>query len=118
MEKAEGVNVTFVNFGAFVDIGIHEDGLIHISHMSRKFIKTPSQVVALEFGERLVKKIDTERSKEKVNLSLAPNETMITSSRVFTRGLRPFYPSCPVIRASTFWVGDFSQRWAFGFFLI
>ena len=64
-----------VDFGAFVDIGIHEDGLIHISHMSRKFIKHPSQVVSVgDLVTVWVKKIDTER--EKVNLSLlAPDET-------------------------------------------
>ncbi|HGK2132595.1 TPA: S1 RNA-binding domain-containing protein, partial [Streptococcus pneumoniae] len=71
----EGVVRNVVDFGAFVDIGIHEDGLIHISHMSRKFIKHPSQVVAVgDLVSVWVKKIDTER--EKVNLSLlAPNET-------------------------------------------
>ena len=74
-QKLEGVVRNVVDFGAFVDIGIHEDGLIHISHMSRKFIKHPSQVVSVgDLVTVWVKKIDTER--EKVNLSLiAPNET-------------------------------------------
>ena len=73
-QKLEGVVRNVVDFGAFVDIGIHEDGLIHISHMSRKFIKHPSQVVSVgDLVTVWVKKIDTER--EKVNLSLlAPNE--------------------------------------------
>ena len=74
-QKLEGVVRNVVDFGAFVDIGIHEDGLIHISHMSRKFIKHPSQVVSVgDLVTVWVKKIDTER--EKVNLSLlAPNES-------------------------------------------
>ena len=74
-QKLEGVVRNVVDFGAFVDIGIHEDGLIHISHMSRKFIKHPSQVVSVgDLVTVWVKKIDTER--EKVNLLLlAPNET-------------------------------------------
>ena len=74
-QKLEGVVRNVVDFGAFVDIGIHEDGLIHISHMSRKFIKHPSQVVSVgDLVTVWVKKIDTER--EKVNLSLlAPDET-------------------------------------------
>ena len=74
-QKLEGVVRNVVDFGAFVDIGIHEDGLIHISHMSRKFIKHPSQVVSVgDLVTVWVKKIDTER--EKVNLSLlSPNET-------------------------------------------
>ena len=74
-QKLEGVVRNVVDFGAFVDIGIHEDGLIHISHMSRKFIKHPSQVVSVgDLVTVWVKKIVTER--EKVNLSLlAPNES-------------------------------------------
>lgn len=74
-QKLEGVVRNVVDFGAFVDIGIHEDGLIHISHMSRKFIKHPSQVVSVgDLVTVWVKKIDTER--EKVNLSLlAPDES-------------------------------------------
>ena len=46
-QKLEGVVRNVVDFGAFVDIGIHEDGLIHISHMSKQFIKHPSQVVSV-----------------------------------------------------------------------
>ena len=74
-QKLEGVVRNVVDFGAFVDIGIHEDGLIHISHMSRKFIKHPSQVVSVgDLVTVWVKKIDTER--EKVNLSLLdPDES-------------------------------------------
>ena len=74
-QKLEGVVRNVVDFGAFVDIGIHEDGLIHISHMSRKFIKHPSQVLSVgDLVTVWVKKIDTER--EKVNLSLlAPDES-------------------------------------------
>ena len=49
------------------DIGIHEDGLIHISHMSRKFIKHPSQVVSVgDLATVWVKKIDTERESQSV----------------------------------------------------
>lgn len=74
-QKLEGVVRNVVDFGAFVDIGIHEDGLIHISHMSKQFIKHPSQVVSVgDLVTVWVKKIDVER--EKVNLSLvAPNES-------------------------------------------
>ena len=74
-QKLEGVVRNVVDFGAFVDIGIHEDGLIHISHMSKQFIKHPSQVVSVgDVVTVWVKKIDVER--EKVNLSLvAPNES-------------------------------------------
>lgn len=70
-QKLEGVVRNVVDFGAFVDIGIHEDGLIHISQMSKQFIKHPSQVVSVgDLVTVWVYKIDLER--EKVNLSLLP----------------------------------------------
>ena len=74
-QKLEGVVRNVVDFGAFVDIGIHEDGLIHISQMSQQFIKHPSQVVSVgDLVTVWVYKIDVER--EKVNLSLlAPHES-------------------------------------------
>ena len=74
-QKLEGVVRNVVDFGAFVDIGIHEDGLIHISQMSQHFIKHPSQVVSVgDLVTVWVYKIDVERKK--VNLSLlAPHES-------------------------------------------
>ncbi|MBF0788231.1 MULTISPECIES: Tex family protein [unclassified Streptococcus] len=70
-QKLEGVVRNVVDFGAFVDIGIHEDGLIHISNMSKNFIKHPSQVVSVgDLVTVWVHKLDTVR--EKVNLSLVP----------------------------------------------
>jgi uncharacterized protein len=41
----EGVVTNVTNFGAFVDVGVHQDGLVHISMMSHKFIKDPREVV-------------------------------------------------------------------------
>lgn len=74
-QKLEGVVRNVVDFGAFVDIGIHEDGLIHISNMSKNFIKHPSQVVSVgDLVTVWVHKLDTAR--EKVNLTLvAPRES-------------------------------------------
>ena len=68
-QKLEGAVRNVVDFGAFVDIGIKEDGLIHISKISKNFVKHPSEVVAV--GENVtvwVDEIDLERGK--VNLSL------------------------------------------------
>lgn len=74
-QKLEGVVRNVVDFGAFVDIGIHEDGLIHISNMSKNFIKHPSQVVSVgDVVTVWVLKLD--RQREKVNLTLvAPRES-------------------------------------------
>ncbi|MBJ6745916.1 RNA-binding transcriptional accessory protein [Streptococcus sp. 121] len=46
-QKLEGVVRNVVDFGAFVDIGVHEDGLVHITQLSKNFVKHPSQVVSV-----------------------------------------------------------------------
>lgn len=68
-QKLEGTVRNVVDFGAFVDIGLHDDGLIHISQMSKSFVKHPSQVVSVgDVVTVRVSKIDKERGK--INLSL------------------------------------------------
>jgi uncharacterized protein len=43
----EGVITNVTHFGAFVDIGVHQDGLIHISQLANTFVKDPNEVVAV-----------------------------------------------------------------------
>ena len=60
-------NVT--DFGAFVDIGVKHDGLVHISEMSEKFVKNPSEIVSV--GDVVkVKVIDIDKERQKVKLSM------------------------------------------------
>lgn len=60
----EGVVTNVTRFGAFVDIGVHQDGLIHISELDRQFVKDPSEVVAVGDILRVkVLQIDTERRR-------------------------------------------------------
>ena len=67
----EGVVRNVVDFGAFVDIGLHEDGLVHISKMSKGRISHPSELVSLgDIVKTWVCNIDEE--KQKVQLSLLP----------------------------------------------
>jgi protein Tex len=46
--KLPGIVTNVTNFGAFVDIGVHQDGLVHISHLSDKFIKDPKEAVTVQ----------------------------------------------------------------------
>ena len=68
-DKLQGTVRNVVDFGAFIDIGLHNDGLIHISKLSKKYIKHPSE--ELSVGDIIdVYVIDINKEKEKVSLSL------------------------------------------------
>ena len=68
-DKLEGTVRNVVDFGAFVDIGLHNDGLVHISKMSKNYIKHPSEV--LKVGDIIsVYVTGIDKEKEKVQLSL------------------------------------------------
>ncbi len=67
--KLEGTVRNVVDFGAFIDIGLHGDGLVHISKITNKFIKHPSEVLSV--GDIVTcYVIDINKEKEKVSLSL------------------------------------------------
>ena len=58
-----------IDFGAFVDIGVHEDGLVHISQISNKYIKHPSEVLSVG-GIVKVKVLDIDLKKKRISLSI------------------------------------------------
>ena len=67
--KLQGTVRNVVDFGAFIDIGLHEDGLVHISKITDKYIKHPSEVLSVgDIVDCYVTDISLE--KEKVSLSL------------------------------------------------
>jgi len=69
----EGVVSNVTNFGAFVDIGVHQDGLIHISQLSERFVKDPRQVVRAGQVVR-VRVLDVDPVRKRVGLSLRLQE--------------------------------------------
>ena len=67
--EIEGTVRNVTSFGAFVDIGLHDDGLIHISKMSREFVKNPNDI--LNVGDIIKCYVDgIDLEKQKVQLSL------------------------------------------------
>jgi uncharacterized protein len=58
-----------IDFGVFVDIGVHQDGLVHISQVSNKFIKHPSEVVAV--GDVVkVAVLDVDQKRGRLSLTM------------------------------------------------
>ena len=62
-----------VDFGAFVDVGVHQDGLVHISKLARRFVKHPSDVVAVGDTVKVwVERVDRDRGK--ISLTMVPGK--------------------------------------------
>ena len=67
----EGVVTNVTNFGAFVDIGVHQDGLVHISRLAKRFVKDPREVVrAGQLVTAKVLSIDLQRKRVALTLRL------------------------------------------------
>ncbi len=65
----KGVVRNVIDFGAFVDIGVHQDGLVHISEMANKFIKHPTEVVSI--GDNIkVRVLSIDTNKKRISLSM------------------------------------------------
>lgn len=69
--QLEGVVTNVTNFGAFVDVGVHQDGLVHISELANEFVSDPHKVVKPgQIVQVRVLQVDVERNR--VNLSMRP----------------------------------------------
>jgi uncharacterized protein len=90
----EGVVTNVANFGAFVDIGVHQDGLIHISQLANQFVKDPKEVIKVgEIVTVKVLEVDiprqrislTRRLEEKSDKATTPRETPQHQSKAKTK---------------------------------
>jgi uncharacterized protein len=74
----EGVVSNVTNFGAFVDIGVHQDGLVHISAMTNRFITDPRAIV--KAGDIIkVKVVEIDKERRRIGLSMKLNEDSATA---------------------------------------
>lgn len=64
-----GIVTNITNFGAFVDIGVHQDGLVHISQLADRYVSAPTQVVKLH-QHVMVKVIEVDRRRNRISLSM------------------------------------------------
>ena len=64
-----GIVTNITNFGAFVDIGVHQDGLVHISQLADKYVSDPTQVVKLH-QHVMVRVVEIDRKRKRIALSM------------------------------------------------
>ena len=89
-----------IDFGVFVDIGVHQDGLVHISQVCNKFIKHPSEAVAVGDVVKVVV-LDVDEKKHRISLSMKQVPEELRKRAVRPRAsfipapARPFRSPCP-----------------------
>jgi uncharacterized protein len=90
--RLAGVVTNVANFGAFVDIGVHQDGLVHISHLSDSFVKDPRDAVKTgDMVKVTVMEVDVERKRIALSMKSAvnPNEIKPESTQRQSNNKQP-----------------------------
>ncbi len=86
----EGIVTNVTNFGAFIDIGVHQDGLVHVSELSNGFVNDPQKVVKPnQIVKVRVMSVDVERKRISLSLRLQPAERPARTERPAVRTERP-----------------------------
>ena len=67
--KLPGIVTNITNFGAFVDIGVHQDGLVHVSHLADKFVSNPAEAVSVHQKVQ-VTVLEVDISRKRISLSM------------------------------------------------
>lgn len=71
--KLPGIVTNITNFGAFVDIGVHQDGLVHLSQLADKFVSNPNEVVKV--SQRVqVTVVDVDAARKRISLTMKSGE--------------------------------------------
>jgi uncharacterized protein len=74
--KLPGIVTNVTAFGAFVDIGVHQDGLVHISELADKFVKNPAEIVKVQQKvEVAVMEVDLERNRISLSMKKVPGKS-------------------------------------------
>jgi protein Tex len=67
--KLPGIVTNITKFGAFVDVGVHQDGLVHLSHLADRFVKEPTEVVSVN-QKVLVTVMEVDAARKRIGLSM------------------------------------------------
>jgi uncharacterized protein len=86
--KLPGIVTNITNFGAFVDIGVHQDGLVHLSQITNRYIKDPNEVLKVhQKVEVTVTEVDVNRKR--ISLSMKENEKREPAAQAKPRENKP-----------------------------
>lgn len=104
--KMEGVVTNVTAFGAFVDIGVHQDGLVHVSQLSDRYVSDPSEVV--KAGDKLkVTVLEVDAARKRISLSAKSNPQLGPRPNRPQSGDRPRNPRSTDRNGNTVWhIGD------------
>ena len=76
--ELEGSVTNVTAFGAFVDVGVHQDGLVHVSQLSDRFVKDPHAVVRV--GDRIkVRVLEVDLARKRISLTAREGSDGVTS---------------------------------------
>ena len=97
--KLPGIVTNVTAFGAFVDIGVHQDGLVHVSQLADRFMKDPAEVVKVQ-QKVMVTVMEVDLPRKRIALSMKAKPELgpaagAKSSPAFQRNLRPRSPAEP-----------------------
>lgn len=88
--KVPGIVTNITNFGAFVDVGVKQDGLVHISHLANRYISDPNEAVKL--GQKVmatVLEVDTARKRIALSLKEEGGKAEVRSTKPEVKGQKP-----------------------------
>ncbi len=106
--QLEGVVTNVANFGAFIDIGVHQDGLVHISHLSDVFIKDPRDVV--KTGDAVkVKVIEIDITRQRIALSMKQEATTNKQPKTVTAPRKTTKPTNSIEKSQSSMANAFAQ---------
>lgn len=109
----EGVVTNVAAFGAFIDIGVHQDGLAHVSELSDRYIKDPREVVKTgQIVKVRVLEVDAPRKRISLSLKLTPTREQAHAPRAQAPAPRGGAPQRPQEAPSRPHASRPSRRWA------
>jgi uncharacterized protein len=98
--ELEGVVTNIVAFGAFVDVGVHQDGLVHVSQLADRYVSDPNQVVTV--GQRVkVRVMSVDLQRNRIALTMKSASSGDARPVADKRGSKPTAPASPKTKPFT-----------------